>query len=137
MDKVYRRELLAVIAAAIMLVVFLLPALRFARREQRDNIRRDEVASDKIELEQYFNKYETYPLKFNASPHDYVVVMKDEVGATGWFVRARLENHHDDKAGFDEEQGRNYYYRYVNPTNSTFYEVCGGELRCDFSGVRE
>lgn len=101
-----------------------------ARQEARDGIRRDEVAAFKRLLEQHYNEYEAYPLIFDASPHRYVVVEQDDKGATTWYLQAEMENDHPEMSDFDAEEGRNYYWRYVQNEGRTYYEVCGGAPSC-------
>jgi len=125
-----RREYMVLIILLIIFLGFLYPSLRYARREARDGIRRDEVAQTKQELEQYFNKHEAYPFEFDASPHVYVVDEQNVVGATAWHIRAQLENRADDASGFDEEAGRNYYWRTGNADRAIYYDVCGGTATC-------
>lgn len=102
----------------------------------RDGIRRDEVAAFKTVLEQYYNKHEVYPLEFDASPHKYVVVKQANGGAASWYLRAKLENNAVEDEGFDAESGRNYYYRLINESGATYYDVCGGSDGCALEDVR-
>lgn len=131
MDSIARREL--VVAGLLILLVgaLLFPALQHARREYRDGVRRTEIAERKRQLEQYFNAHETYPLTFNAAPHEYIVTNSDGRGATGWYVRAQLENPASTTSGFDYEEGHNFYWRITNDEGRTLYEVCGGTLHCE------
>lgn len=125
-----QRELLVILAAGILFVGLLYPALWHARREARDGLRRDEVAAFKRVLEQYYNEHESYPLEFDASPHRYIVVERDETGAASWYVKAQLENSHEPVSGYDGDEGRQFDWRYVSEGGETFYEVCGGVPRC-------
>lgn len=131
MSKTSKHELIVVGGTLIIFLLLLYPSLRHARREARDEIRRTEVAGRKVELEQYFNKHHTYPLKFDAHPHRYVVTEQDEGGAAAWYLQAQLELPHESLHDYDAEAGRNYYYRYQNRNGRTFYEVCGGTPKCD------
>ena len=137
MDKIAKRELSVLLILVVVFFSLLFPALRFARRETRDGIRRDEIAAFKQVLEQYYNKHEVYPLEFDASPHEYVVVEQTVKGATVWYLRARLENQAMAAESFDAESGRNYYYRLINQDGYTFYDVCGGSATCALAEVRE
>ncbi len=115
------------------LVVVLLVGVFFAslqaRREVRDGVRRAELRNIKHELEMYFNKHETYPLRFDDATHEYVVVEQDEEGAVGWYARAELENKAEPAAGFDLEY--NIGYRVVIEGGRTFYDLCGGNYKCE------
>jgi len=115
----------------VIFIVFLLPAAIYARRESRDGIRRNELTNFKTELEKYYNKHETYPLVFSTGPHQYFAIDKDSKGATKWFLRAKMENLHKAERGFDKEAGHNYFYRYLNENNSTYFDICGGLYECE------
>lgn len=130
MTSLAKKEGIVLLLLIAVLVIGLYPALRHARRETRDGIRRDEIAARKTALEQYFNAHDTYPLTFDASPHQYVVEAWDSAGAISWFVRARLENESPETVAFDAEAGRNYWYRIVRYDSATYYDVCGGIARC-------
>ena len=125
-----RNEILAIVALLIVYACLLLPALKYERREVRDGIRRDEIAAFKRQLEQHFNVHNTYPLEFNASPHEYVATREEEDGAKSFFLRAKLENAAENEEGYDAEAGRNYNYRVINKDGETYYEVCGGTPSC-------
>lgn len=131
MRKTAKAELSFLLLFIVVFTALLLPAALYARRELRDGIRRNELTNFKTELEKYNNKHDVYPLIFNASPHQYVVADKDSKGATKWFLRAKMENRHKTKNGFDEEAGHNYYYRYINENNSTYFDICGGLDKCE------
>jgi type II secretory pathway pseudopilin PulG len=117
-----------VVLAIILMLLALIPSLQYARREVRDGMRRNELLAFKRELEQYFNKQENYPVEYDASPHEYVVLEDYEGGATHWYLRAELENRRMPTAGFDEEY--NVFFRVLHQDQKTFYDICGGELRC-------
>ena len=136
MKQPLKGELLVIGVGVLIFGALLVPSLHHAQQERRDGIRRDEVAAAKIELEQYFNAHETYPREFDASPHQYVVEVDDGQGATGWYVRAELENAADAIVAFDEEAGRNYWYRIVREGGATYYDVCGGISRCGATDVQ-
>lgn len=57
-----RMEAGAVGAIAIVFVLFLLPALGYARREYRDGVRRALLQDTKGELERWFNDHGVFPL---------------------------------------------------------------------------
>lgn len=114
----------------VLLLGLTVPSLLHARREQRDGIRRDELAGLKRELEKKNNELGYYPIEFDASPHRYVVTEAHGDKAIAWYLRAELENFADSTSGFDEERDRNYYYRISNEDEKTFYDVCGGTLTC-------
>ena len=130
MTSVAKKEGLVLLFLIVVLGIGLYPALRHARREARDGIRRDEIAARKTSLEQYFNAHETYPREFDASPHQYVVESSDNQGVTGWYVRAQLENKTEETVAFDAEAERNYWYRIIREGETTYYDVCGGIARC-------
>src|SRR3989344_3792944 len=130
MTPVAKKEGLVLLFLLVILGGSVYPALRHARREARDGIRRDEVAARKTSLEQYFNFHATYPREFDASPHQYLVESSDNQGVTGWLVRAQLENEAEETVAFDPEAGRNYWYRIVRQGQATYYDVCGGISRC-------
>lgn len=130
MKRRARIEFAVIGLLALIFGLALLPAARFSRREQRDEIRRDAVAAAKIKLEQYFNKHNQYPLEFEVPTYQYVVTQKDATSALGWYVRAELENPHRSTSDFDFDAGRNYRYRVVNQDDKVFYDVCGGEDPC-------
>lgn len=130
MNALAKYEVWGLAAAAIIFLLLLIPAMQHSRAEARDGIRRQEIADRKIELEQYFNAHEAYPLEFDASPHEYVVAEQDEVGATRWYLRAVLENSAATKADYDAESGRNYHYRVQQVGDNTVYDVCGGGPDC-------
>lgn len=122
---------------ALVFVIFLFPALMQARREARDGIRRNEIAAFKIVLEQYYNEHGTYPLAFDATPHEYRIVARDAYGAQAWYLRALLENSHVAQAGYDGDEGRKFDFRYVREDEATYYEVCGGTPTCDLDDPRQ
>jgi len=130
MRNIVKVELFLLVLLLVVFATLLLPAAIYARRELRDGIRRNELTNFKTELEKYYNKHEAYPLTFNAVPHQYFLVDKDSKGATKWFFRAKMENSHKAEEGFDKEAGHNYYYRYLNENNSTYFDVCGGLYEC-------
>jgi len=131
MEKTAKLEISFLLLFFFVFATLLFPAALHARREVRDGIRRNELTNFKTELEKYYNKHETYPLTFNANPHQYAVVEKNTKGATKWFLRAKLENQHKVEKGFDEEAGHNYYYRYINENNNTYFDICGGLYKCE------
>jgi type II secretory pathway pseudopilin PulG len=124
-----RKEILVVVVLIIILLVGVFFATLHARREVRDGVRRTEVRNIKHTLEMYFNEHETYPLSFNDAVHEYVVVEQDEKGATGWYVRAELENKAEPTSAFDLEY--NIEYRIILEGGRTFYDLCGGNLKCE------
>ena len=119
--------------AAAIFIVLLLPSLHHTQQEYRDGIRRTEIAERKIQLEQYYNEHTVYPpqFEFDASPHIYHVVISNDEGAQGYYLRAQLENYSPESTGFDAEAGRNYHYRVINFEGDTYYDVCGGEYSCE------
>lgn len=121
-------EYMAVIILLGLLLFGLYPALRYARREHRDGIRRTEVIQLKRALETYYNEHEQYPLQFPAGAHQYVVTESDARQALAWYVRAQLENQPVETAQFDEEY--NIYSRVVREGEQTFFDVCGGTSTC-------
>lgn len=136
MDITARREIMVLILALTLFLSLLYPAMMHARREARDGLRRDEVAAFKRVLEQYYNEYETYPLEFDAAPHQYVVMESSEQGATAWYLRAHLENNHETATAHDAEEGRQYDFRLIRDGDRTYYEVCGGMPTCDLDDPR-
>ena len=133
MNTLAKREAIIIILIIVVFSLFLYPSLRYARRETRDGIRRQEIADTKHQLEMYFNKHNSYPLMFNASPHKYVVTSTSDDMATGWYLRAQMENNHQTGSDFDHDLGRQYFYRYLNEDKLTYYDVCGGQLDCNQS----
>lgn len=121
-------ELVVVGVVCVVFVALLVPALRSARREARDGMRRADVLEVKHELEDYFNQYERYPLEFDAGPYQYVVTRAEGNAARAWYIRAQLENSAAPEAAFDLEY--NIYYRVVRDGAVTYYDICGGELHC-------
>lgn len=136
MERIAQREAFVLLAALIIFMGLLYPALLHARREARDGIRRNEVAAFKKLLEQYYNEHETYPLKFSAAPHEYIVTSSTSIGVTAWYLRAQLENSHGSQAGHDEDEGRKYDFRLIREGESTYYEVCGGTPTCGLGDPR-
>ena len=135
MSTLAKREVSVVIIAVIVLLILLIPAVQYSRQEVRDGIRRDEVAAGKRVLEDYFNEHGAYPLVFDAAPHEYVVVVSEGGAALEWFIRAQLENTAPPESGYNPEEERNFHYRVVNDRGQTYYEVCGGSVRCDLRGA--
>lgn len=136
MFSLARREMLVILVAGMLFVGLLYPALLHSRREARDGRRRDEVAAFKRVLEQYYNEHEVYPLEFDASPHRYIVVERDETGAASWYLKAELENSHEPASGYDGDEGRQFNWRHVRHGQRTYYEVCGGGPTCDLDDRR-
>ena len=110
------------------LLLALIPAVVYARREQRDGIGRNEVIQLKYALERYNNEHGKYPLTFEVGPHQYVVEESDGSQAISWYLRAQLENPGVPTAAFDYEH--NVYYRVVRQGDLIFYDICGGISRC-------
>lgn len=137
MDTAARREIIVLILALTLFLSLLYPAVMHARREARDGMRRDEVAAFKQVLEQYYNKHETYPLEFDAAPHQYVVTDSTAAGATAWYLRAKLENQQETKTGYDGDVGRQYDWRLIQEGETTYYDVCGGTPTCDLDDRRK
>ncbi len=136
MGRIAQREGLIIGGTVVVFLALLFPALLYARREARDGIRRNEIAAFKQVLEQHYNKYEAYPLEFNAHPHEYVVIEKAGTEAASWYLRAELENPHTTSAGHDEDEGRKYDYRLIHTEGRTYYEVCGGTPTCALDDPR-
>jgi len=130
MTTLAKKELVVLVVFCVVFLALLVPALRHSRAEARDGIRRTEIAERKIALEQYFNRHDSYPLEFDASPHRYVVTEKEQGGATRWYLRAVLENESETKEDYDAEEGRNYYYRVHHVDGEFVYDVCGGGPDC-------
>ena len=130
MNTIARKELTVLVLVVLCFVLLLMPALLHARRERRDGVRREALAALKTELEQYNNKTGTYPLTFDAGEYQYVVTEQAKEAATSWHLRTKLENNPQPTTGFDEEAGRNYYYRVVKEDKGTWYEICGGTATC-------
>lgn len=129
MDKTAKKEFLFIGLALLLFLILLAPAIKFARAEWRDGIRRNELKNFKIVLEQNNNKNGYYPVEFNASPHKYTVVEKNGDSASKWFLRAELENKNKQQTGFDLEN--NIYFRYVSENGKNFYDICGGDYKCE------
>lgn len=129
MNATARKEIVVVVLLVIILLAGVLVAGLQARREVRDGIRRAELRNIKHELEMYFNEHESYPLLFNDAVHEYVVVEQAGGEATGWYVRGELENKAEPTAGFDLEY--NIDYRIVTEGERTFYDLCGGNYKCE------
>lgn len=104
----------------------LLPAAQYARRKDRDDTRKEQLAKTKIEIEQYNNKYKKYPVSFPAAPFEYIVTENDGHNAISWFIRMPMENADTPKVAFDKEADRNYLYRIAKEGNKTFYDIAGG-----------
>lgn len=130
MNTTARREVTALALAALIFAVLLVPALQHARREARDGQRREALAAAKQQLEQHYNKHEMYPRTFTGDNFEYVVLEVDSRGATAWYLRTALENSAPPQAGFDPEEGHNYYFRVLRDQAQTFYDICGGTSRC-------
>lgn len=62
--------------------------------------------------------------------YTYCVVAVDGRGATAWYLRAQLERRQAPRAAFDAEEGHNFFARVVREDGATFYDICGGTLRC-------
>ncbi len=132
MSDVAKREYIVLGILIVVFAVSLFPALVYMRQERRDGVRRDEINALKTVLELKNNEIGYYSVTFDASPHEYVVMESDGKKAVSWFLRAELENTTDERQEKDLET--NNYYRIVKEGKKTFYDVCGGEFRCD---VRE
>lgn len=126
-----KKEKIAVASLLILFFIFLLPSLLYARRELWDSAQIRQMIKVKEKLEQYNNIHQTYPLEFKNQPFEYVVTEKDTEGALSWYLRTPMKNQLTAKNGFDEEQGRNYYFRIVNENKKTYYDICGGNFTCD------
>jgi hypothetical protein len=131
MSPTAKKEKIAVASLFIAFIIFLIPSLIYARRELWDSTQIRQMIKVKEKLEQYNNKHQTYPLEFKNPPFEYVVTEKDSKGALAWYLRTPTKNTLTSKNGFDEEEGRNYYFRIVNENNKTFYDICGGSFTCD------
>lgn len=130
MDTRAKLEYLVLIICVFLLIVLIIPALGYARREARDGIQRENLAHVKRLLEDANNKLGYYPVSFSASPYIYYVTMQEGNKALGWYIRAQLENPHVPGTLYDAQEGHNFYYRYVQKNGKTLYEICGGELQC-------
>jgi len=123
------KEIMVVVALIVILLGGVLFSGLHARREARDGVRRAELRNIKHELEMYFNEHESYPFTFSDVAHEYIIVERGDEGATGWYVRAELENKAEPTAGFDLEY--NIGYRIVIEGERTFYDLCGGNYECE------
>ncbi len=128
MDARARNEYLVIGGLLVLLLIFLLPSLREARREVRDGVRRTELIERKVELEQINNEIGYYPLEYDASPHEYMVLEHRGDAAIAWYLRARLEREGESQAGFDEEY--NVFYEVTLEDGASYYYICGGEYTC-------
>lgn len=63
-----RREALALALVGLIFLAFLFPALRYARREYRDGLRRQALRTVKVELEHWFNERGGFPLHPSGDP---------------------------------------------------------------------
>lgn len=125
-----KKEYAVLAVLALVLLISILPALRYARREKRDGVRRDALVELKHKLEEANNKLGYYPVTFSATPYQFVVTHGDGKKAIGWYIRTVLENKHADEKGFDFEGNHNFYYRLSSEHGSTFYDICGGDDTC-------
>jgi hypothetical protein len=130
MDKYGKRELAIVLGIFTVFILFLVPALIYSRRAERDQVRIQELIEHKIDLEIYFNKYDSYPLQLDVFPHEYVVIKETNNDATAWYLRTQLENRLPLKAGFNDTSGHNHYFRIIEDGTMTFYDICGGTFIC-------
>jgi len=131
MDKTAKIEWAVLALLSLIVIIAVIPSAIYARREVRDGIRRTETIQHKQELERIFNKNEAYPLNYQASPQQYVLVEEKNGQAIAWYIRAKLENRHEDKAAFDLEY--NVYNRYLNKNGVTYFDICGGTSTCAIS----
>jgi len=129
MDKTAQKEFLLIGLTLLIFIILLIPALKFARADWRDSIRRAELINLKIKLEQYNNKKGFYPIVYDASPHQYLVINKNGDGASKWFLRAEMENKSKEQQGFDLEN--NVYFRYLSQNKKNYYDICGGDYKCE------
>lgn len=136
LDTRAKREYLVLALCAIVLLALLVPSLFYARREYRDGVERENIARLKRQLEDINNEKGYYPLTFSALPYEYHVTKADSIQALEWYVRGVLENPHESFSGFDAEEGHNFWYRYMNDGNTTYYEICGGAPACDITSIR-
>lgn len=130
MDTRAKWEYLVLAICIVALVALIIPSLMYARREAHDGVIREELAHVKRMLEDVNNKLGYYPVSFSASPYEYYVTMKEGEKAVGWYVRASIKNPPKELRGYDAEEGHNFFYRYVQEKNTTFYEICGGAYSC-------
>ncbi len=128
-DKTAKNEYAVLGCLLVVFIMALLPALVHARREVRDGERRQELRQLKHALEMSNNKLGYYPKIFDAAPFTYVILAADGEAAIAWYIRALMENRAEPAAGLDLEY--NMYYRIVNESGLTYYDICGGEFRCD------
>lgn len=129
MERLAKIELSVFLGLLCVFLLFLLPALQYARAETRDGMRRDWLKDLKTELEQENNKTGVYPREYHTGEFELVVEEGDEVrGAVAWYIRTELENTHEDEAGFNDEL--NVFYRYIREGGVQFYDICGGENTC-------
>lgn len=128
--QIAKIEIFVFTVLILLFIGFLVPSLQYARRERQDGVRRDEIALLKQSLEQKNNEVGYYPIEFDASPYTYIVEQADAKAAIAWYLRTELENPSEEVNGFDEEGGRNYYFRVVKEEGKTYYDVCGGTFTC-------
>lgn len=131
MSPTAKKEIIVTGALTVIFIILLFPALIYARRELWDSAQIRQMIKVKEELERYNNKHQTYPLELNNPSFKYVVTEKDTKGALAWYLRMPMKNRLTPKNGFDEEEGRNYYYRITKENNKTYYDICGGNFTCN------
>ncbi len=136
LDTSAKREYWVLALCAIVLLATIIPSLLHARREYRDGIERENVAGVKRQLEDFNNKKGYYPLEFSAAPYEYHVTKSEKGQAIEWYVRGVLENPHKISSEYDAEEGHNFWYRYIEKDDKTYYEICGGGPSCDITSTQ-
>ena len=127
--SLFQWELLVLASGVIIFLVMLFPALQHARRDARDGQRREAALEAKRELEDMYNRQESYPLVHDpAGDVSYAVTEMGENEALGWYVRIPLEHFPEQASGFDLEY--NVFWRVVRDGAAAFYDICGGTDTC-------
>lgn len=135
-DTSAKKEYLVLALCVIILLGLLLPSLMHARREYRDGGEKENIARLKRQLEDINNKQGYYPLMLSVAPYEYHVTKSEGEAALEWYIRGVLENYHENSSAYDAEEGHNFWYRYINEGNGTYYEICGGGPSCDITSTR-
>jgi len=122
---VSKREAAVIIGAMLILILGLINAGAYARKDRRDGQVKQDLRDLKTVVEMYYNQQIKYPLVWDGGKYKYIVTTSDREGATGWYVSGPLENMSEPTAGFDEEY--NIDWRVTAEGN---YEICGGVEKC-------
>lgn len=116
----------------LIFVGLLLSSWRQERQLVRDDARREMVAVARQQIEDFYNQHHYYPLTYQAPLLvRYVATQRTSQEALGYYLETGLEHAPGGRGGFDQGEGRKYYYLILPVGNDIVYRVCGGtEMMC-------